>query len=301
MTLGALIFAAVTVVFPPEAAKLPALARCYVMGAADAGERSLGLWCPMTEATNVVSVGRTGAWAAVVEVVPGTNVVEIGGVRRTFVVEPPGVGGQASVTKRYQKLEYAADQAKPHPAGRKPEEITIVLDAGHGGDDSGALSPHGLPEKDANLRLARDVRRALERRGFRVVMTRDDDLFVALYDRPKVAHASEADAFISIHHNAPGYETNPLRCRFQAVYAWNALGERMAEAISAHMAAARPEVESRGVIHANFAVTRNPEIPSCLIEADFVTHPDGEAAAWCVETRARLAEAIAEGVVQWLD
>ena len=286
----AVLFAAVTIVFPPEGARLPNLSRCYVMGSADCGE------------TLNVPLHSSGAWATVVDVVPGTNVVEVGGVKRTFVVGSLGpleskesLGSQ----KLYKKLEYAADTPKPHPAGRKPGEITVVLDAGHGGRDTGALSPHGLPEKDANLRLAKAVRDELVKRGYKVVMTREDDTFIALYDRPKVAHGANADLFVSIHHNAPGYAVDPFGLRYQAVYAWNPLGERLAKAINARMAAADPALRNEGVLHANFAVTRNPEIPSCLIEADFITHPDGECAAWDASRRPRIATAIADGIAVW--
>ena len=298
MTFAALL-ATVSIVFPPEGAKLPNLSRCYVMGAADAGEEMIGAWCLVSGATNCVTVSRTGAWATVVDVKPGTNVVEIGGVRRTFVVEPSDTNHQSPITKHYPKLEYASDSAKPHPVGKKPEEITVVLDAGHGGHDKGAISPHGLPEKDANLRLANAVRDELVKRGYKVVMTREDDTFIGLYDRPKVAHTANADLFISIHHNAPGYSTNPFETRHQEVYAWNALGERLAKAINVRMSATAPELPNEGVKHANFAVTRNPEIPSCLIEADFITHPDGECAAWDASRRPRLAAAIADGIADW--
>ena len=286
MTLAALL-ATVSIVFPPEGAKLPNLSRCYVMGSADAGE------------TLEVSQHRSGAWATVVDVVPGTNVVEIGGVRRSFTVAPTDPIALAEPKKTYTKLPYAADTPKPHPAGRKPEEITVVLDAGHGGHDSGALSPHGLPEKDANLRLAKAVRDELVRRGYKVVMTREDDTFIALYDRPKVAHRANADLFVSIHHNAPGYAVDPFGLRYQTVYAWNGLGERLAKAINARMAAADPALGNEGVQQANFAVTRNPEIPSCLIEADFITHPDGECASWDDSRRLRIAAAIADGIADW--
>ena len=295
----AVLLAAVTIVFPPEGAKLPDLSRCYVMGSADAGEEVLGAWCLVPGATNCVTVSRTGAWATVVDVRPGTKVVEVGGVKRTFSVEPPGTKHQTPGTKHYPKLEYAADTPKPHPTGKSPKEITVVLDAGHGGHDTGALSPHGLPEKDANLRLAKAVRHELVKRGYRVVMTREDDTFVELYDRPKVAHKANADLFVSVHHNAPGYASNPFAIRSQSVYAWNALGERLAKAINARMAAADPLLKNDGVLHANFAVTRNPEIPSCLIEADFVTHPDGECAVWDASRRPCTAAAIAAGVDDW--
>ena len=299
MTFAAL-FAAVSIVFPPEGAKLPYLERCYVMGSADCGEAELAVLCLPSRVSCPVSVGRTGAWAAVVDVKPGTNAVEIGGVRRSFTVAPADPVALTEPKKTYAKLPYAADRAKPHPEGRKPEEITVVIDAGHGGRDTGALSPHGLPEKDANLRLAKAVRDELKRRGYKVVMTREGDTFVELYDRPKAAHEANADLFVSIHHNAPGYTTNPFAIRSQSVYAWNALGERLAKAINAQMAAADPALRNDGVLHANFAVTRNPEIPSCLIEADFITHPDGESAAWNAARRPSVAAAIADGIADWV-
>lgn len=284
MTFAALL-AAVSIAFPPEGAQLPHLEHCYVMGAADGGEE-IGI--PVT---------RTGAWATVVEVKPGTNVVEVGGVKRMFFVA--GTSETSGTSRTYKKLEYAGDVAKPHPAGRKSEEITVVIDAGHGGHDTGAVSPHGLPEKDANLRLAKAVRDELKKRGYTVVMTREDDTFVELYDRPKVAHRANADLFVSIHHNAPGHASNPFAIRSQSVYAWNELGERLAKAINARMAAADPSLKNDGVLHANFAVTRNPEIPSCLIETDFITHPDGESAAWDASRRPVIAAAIADGIADW--
>lgn len=302
MTLAALL-ATVSIVFPPEGAKLPALTKCYVMGATDGGEEVLRASCLVPRAAKDILVGRTGAWATVVDVKPGTNVVEIGGARRFFTVAPIAPANPIARTepkKTYTKLPYAADQAKPHPMGKKPEEITVVLDAGHGGHDRGALSPHGLPEKDANLRLAKAVRDELVKRGYKVIMTREDDTFVALYDRPKTAHKANANLFVSIHHNAPGYALNPFAIRSQSVYAWNEIGEKLAKAINLRMAAADPLLKNDGVLHANFAVTRNPEIPSCLIEADFITHPDGELAAWDAARRSGIAAAIADGIADWV-
>ena len=299
--LATLFLAVVTVAFPKEGQKIPYLSRCYMIGATDGPESNLVIRVSDGErqASVVAPVHRTGAWATLVDVKPGTNVVEVGDARRTFVVGTKGTDGTDGTSKTYKKLEYAADTAKPHPAGRKPSEITVVIDAGHGGSDPGAVSPHGLPEKDANLRLAKAVEKELKERGYRVVMTRTDDSFPALYDRPKAAHRENADAFISIHHNAPGYTTDPLTVNYHAVYAWNPLGERLAKAVNGRMAEAAPSLRNEGVIHANFAVTRNPEIPSCLIETNFITHPDGELAAWDPAVRERTARAIADGFADW--
>ena len=299
MALLPTILAAVSIAFPPEGAKLPHLEHCYVMGAADDGEEKVVVYRDVSSVCWFGWVTRSGAWATVITVKPGRNVVEAGGVRRSFTVAPAEPAACTEPKKTYTKLPYAADQAKPHPTGRRPSEITVALDAGHGGRDAGAMSPHGLPEKDANLRLANAVRNELVKRGFKVVMTREDDTFVELYDRPKAAHQANADLFVSIHHNAPGHASDPFAIRSQSVYAWNSLGEKLAKAINARMAAVASDVPNEGVKHANFVVTRNPEIPSCLVEADFITHPDGECAAWDASRRPRLAAAIADGIADW--
>jgi N-acetylmuramoyl-L-alanine amidase len=91
----------------------------------------------------------------------------------------------------------------------------IVLDPGHGGDESGAVGPTGLIEKDVNLAVAEDVQGLLEAQGHSVAMTRVSDVYSTLSNRAKIATGLAPEAFISIHHNAdpdgptvgPGDET----------------------------------------------------------------------------------------------
>ena len=92
--------------------------------------------------------------------------------------------------------------------------LTIVLDPGHGGHDTGAIGPSGLMEKDVVLDLALRLRRLLvERLGARVLMTRAEDVFIPLPERTAIANRAKADFFISIHanaatkRNAVGFET----------------------------------------------------------------------------------------------
>ena len=296
MTASALL-AAVTIAFPGEGQRFGPLDRCYLIGATDGGETNIVV------AGRNVPVYRTGAWGVLLDVAPGTNSVEAGGATRTFFVaprKPTGGGAAKAPEKKYEKLPYAGDAAKDHPKGRSPGEITIVIDPGHGAKDTGAVSPHGWFEKDANLMLAKEVRSALVARGYRVVMTRTDDSFPELYDRPKVAHACDADAFVSIHHNAPPHDKDPIKLRYHCVYAWNPLGERLAKAINLRMGTSfGSSLANNGVMHANFAVTRNPEIPSCLVETDFVSSPAGEESIWNPGRRKATAEAIAAGIADW--
>jgi len=95
----------------------------------------------------------------------------------------------------------------PKPVGRR----MVVIDAGHGGPDNGMTGPIGLPswfvEKDVTLSVAKKLATVLRARGVDVVMTRTTDTLVALADRGKLANSSHGDVFISIHVNAPGYNT----------------------------------------------------------------------------------------------
>lgn len=79
---------------------------------------------------------------------------------------------------------------------------TVVIDAGHGGKDPGAISYRGMKEKDLNLKIAKYLKEELEARGFKVILTRDRDVFISLQRRVNVAKRHKADIFISIHGNS---------------------------------------------------------------------------------------------------
>jgi len=304
--------ASLIVAFPSDGARLPAVRNCYVIGATRPGETNVVV------AGKNVPVYKTGAWSTIVPVAAGTNTIPVacgGETNSVKVLVPetaekpfPGLAALAAgtniapiaATNRWKKLAYASDTPAPHPFGKAPGETTIVIDPGHGGGDTGALSPHAFPEKDANLRVARETRKALEKLGYKVVMTRDTDVAVELYERPKAAHTNEAAAFVSIHHNAPAIDRDPTGLRYSAVYAWNGTDRGLAREIAASVAKElEGEIPSKGVLSANFAVTRNPEIPSCLVEVDFITSPEGEEAAWNTPRRRRVGEAIARGIDAW--
>ena len=117
------------------------------------------------------------------------------------------------------KDKFVAIKAKSHkerPAVRVAKNSTasnktkarqktpvVVLDAGHGGKDYGAKGVHGLFEKDLNLRISKQVQKILrDRYRYKVIMTRNNDTFIELKDRGKIANKHNADLFVSIHANA---------------------------------------------------------------------------------------------------
>ena len=93
-----------------------------------------------------------------------------------------------------------------NPKTPKKKQATlplIVVDAGHGGKDDGAMSASGIKEKDINLKISKHVKTILvSRYKYRVVMTRKDDTFIPLKDRSKISNRRNADLFVSIHANA---------------------------------------------------------------------------------------------------
>ena len=202
-----------------------------------------------------------------------------------------------------------ADQPAPDPAagfpsapprGVPPSAVRILVDPGHGGADTGARSPHGWCEKDVNLSQARAIRDALKDAGFQVLMTRDDDSFPALYARPKLAYDEHVDAFISVHHNACPAHRDPREVRHTTTYASNEKGLALASAIQNRMAAALPGIKDAGAQTKSFAVCRNPAVPSCLLEVDFINLPEGEEASWDSARQRKVADAVARGVLDWM-
>ena len=308
--LGAL-FATILVTFPAEGQKLPPTVRTYVIGAVephDAVAKSLRdrLYLNGVE----LDVYRTGAFLAMVKTQPGTNTLTFTQgddmlVRRFTVAAPSSTKaaeGKPSTHDPYADLGIptnATFAAKP-PRGTPPQRIHVMVDAGHGGSDSGALSPRGLKEKDFNIFQAKAVESALKRAGFKVTMTRTDDSFPALYDRPRRAFREKADVFISIHHNATGAGSNPREVRHSVTYASNEKGLALARAIQKHVAQAVAPVHDNGAQIKSLAVCRNPAVPSCLVEVDFINLPEGEEAAADPARREQVASAIVLGLLDWL-
>lgn len=186
------------------------------------------------------------------------------------------------------------------PYGRAPSTVRICVDPGHGGTDTGARSPHGWNEKDVNLMQARAICAALEKAGFHVTMTRDDDSFPALYDRPKLAYDEHVDAFISVHHNATAANRNPRVARHTTAYASTSNGLSLAQCIQKHIGPTLAPVKDAGAQMRSFAVCRNPAVPSCLLEVDFINLPEGEAESWDPVRQKKVATAVVMGVLDWM-
>ena len=208
-------------------------------------------------------------------------------------------------------------QLRPNMIKNLGHVQTIVLDPGHGGFDKGAISGYGY-EKDYALDLARLLRPLLQARGFRVIMTRESDVFVPLEVRAQIANATHDSIFVSLHFNATdrdpvatGFEIYSLTPRgapstyedgltFASINIQNgteadAASVELSSCIYHSLLGQIGEFD-RGIKRARFAVLRLTKIPAVLIEGGFLTERGESRLIANPEWRKKLADAICSGI-----
>jgi N-acetylmuramoyl-L-alanine amidase len=215
----------------------------------------------------------------------------------------------------------------------------IVIDAGHGGHDTGTIGPNGLLEKDVVLDVAKRLGRLLEARlGAEVIYTRQDDTFIPLETRTAIANRERADLFISIHANssrdseARGVETYYLNFTsspeaLEVAARENAVSEKsihelqdlvkkialkekieesrefagdVQESLYGGLALNTAGIRNRGIKKAPFIVLIGANMPSILAEISFVSNPTDERKLETSEHRQRIAESLYRGVSKYV-
>lgn len=184
------------------------------------------------------------------------------------------------------------------PPGKGRGELRVVIDPGHGGAQSGAVSPTGLREKDVNLRVAREAAAFLEKWGARAVLTRDDDRTLPLAARVERARAEGADIFVSVHHDSCPGHCDPLSRRGAGTYYGALQSEALAAAVLARLGTV--VAPARGVRRANFAVVAPIEHLAVLIECGYLSHPEDEERILGAAYARQAGRAIATGVLEFV-
>ncbi len=176
------------------------------------------------------------------------------------------------------------------PEGSRPSTV-VVIDAGHGGFDRGGIPHQRVPESVMNLDVAQRLKAVLTAYGYRVVMTRDSDVFIPLGTRVAIANSYRDAIFVCIHFNAAprgaasGIET----------YFYSPQSLPLASAIHYYVAGGAP-TRNRGVRRRGFYVLRKTTIPSVLVECGFLTNATEANYAQSAAYQQKLAEEIARGV-----
>ena len=184
-----------------------------------------------------------------------------------------------------------AYDSSPAAETSREASTTVVIDAGHGGFDRGGIPGQRIPEKEMTLDVAQRLKGLLAASGYRVVMTRDSDVFVPLPTRVAIANSYQNGIFVCIHFNsakrigADGIET----------YFYSRDSLPLASAVHYFVAGGAPS-PNRGVRRRGFYVLRKTKIPAVLVECGFLTNPNEGQYAQSPSYRQKLAEEIAAGV-----
>ncbi|MFZ0819753.1 MAG: N-acetylmuramoyl-L-alanine amidase [Candidatus Acidiferrales bacterium] len=216
----------------------------------------------------------------------------------------------------------------------------IVIDAGHGGHDTGTIGPNGLMEKDLCLDVALRLGKMIEERlpGTEVIYTRDDDTFIPLEQRTTIANEAKADLFISIHANSspdstargvetyylnfsPSPEAMQVAARENATAQGNVhqledliqriaknekieesreLASDIQDSLTKRLQKSNHSIRDRGVRKAPFVVLIGANMPSVLAEISFISNPSDESSLRKPDARDRVADGLYIGIESYL-
>lgn len=207
-------------------------------------------------------------------------------------------GGRIYVSKALVSQIRSAMQTATRPIVR-PRSLSgcVVIDAGHGGRDPGATSCLGFYEKTVNLQVARKVASLLRQKGLKVVMTRDNDTFIELEERAAIANRHSADLFVSIHADSFASSSRRGFTLYVARSAsWSS--RRAANAIAQSMA--KTGLNSWGTQKADFRVLVHTRGPAFLIELGYLSNYTEARLLRDSSFQNRLAQAIANGITDFL-
>src|SRR5881398_2298866 len=192
--------------------------------------------------------------------------------------------------KRYVVCCFAVAALAATAAGQT-RYTTIVIDPGHGGFDRGGIPGQRVPEKIMTLDVSLKLKPLLEKAGYKVVMTRDTDVFVPLGTRVAIANSYPNSIFVCVHFNsatrsgANGIET----------YFYSTESAPLAASVHSAVVGGAPS-ENRGVRRRGYFVLRRTTVPAVLVECGFLTNPTEAQFAQTTAYRQKLAQEIARGI-----
>lgn len=226
------------------------------------------------------------------------------------------------IAKNYLQSLSAAPVQETIPTHRIRK---VVVDPGHGGEDTGAMGSSGILEKELVLQIAKKLKQKLEAYGIEVILTRDRDVFISLKERAQMANDRRADFFVSIHANASptkslnGFETYTLSEETDDVTlaAKRAGGDKLNSilwdlketqnrkesiGIAEHIVNSveqSVETATRRLRGANFYVLKWTECPAVLVEIGYVTNHEDALRLRSPIYKERLADALVQGLLRY--
>lgn len=191
-------------------------------------------------------------------------------------------------------------------AKEKNKEFIVVIDAGHGGNDPGKVSPDGVLEKDVNLAIALRLKSRLEEKGIKVILTRDSDICLAIdgatnkkksdmINRMELVNESGADLLISIHQNS--YSDSRVKGAQAFYYGSSEQSEKLAKEIQSCVKEYADTENNRMAKACNdYYILRKSVCPAVIIECGFLSNPEETARLVDEGYQDKLAQAITSAI-----
>ena len=180
------------------------------------------------------------------------------------------------------------------PVKKENVKNKVVLDAGHGGSDYGAIR-EGINEKDITLDVTRRVDSILRSKGYKTALTRKEDKYVSLEDRVSFSEDEGPEIFVSIHVNS-AVSTDPSGIE---THYYHDYSKDLADVIHKHLA---KDIDSkdRGLFKSKFYVINHTTVPAVLVEIGFLSNEDERNKLITDSRKQKTAKAIAEGIIEYL-
>ncbi len=196
-----------------------------------------------------------------------------------------------TITKAKQEEKPVVDK----PSKKGTVKNKVVLDAGHGGSDYGAIR-EGINEKDITLDVTQRVESILRSKGYKVALTRKNDVYVSLEDRVDFSEKEEPEIFVSIHVNS-AVSTDPSGIE---THYYHEYSKELAEVVHKHLVKEIPNTKNRGLFKSKFYVINHTTVPAILVEMGFLSNENERNELLTDNRKQKTAKAIAEGIIEYL-
>ena len=208
-----------------------------------------------------------------------------------------------AIVVSWKLSDLTSDVAKKGGSTKK-EEIVIVVDPGHGGEDPGKVGSNDVLEKDLNLQIAMKVKTMLEDAGITIVMTREDDKVPKakkedLDERVKLINDTNPKLALCIHQNS--YPDESVKGAQVFYHTTTEQAEDVASIVQEELRVVDSENKRQIKENDTYYMLKYSKVPTIIVECGFLTNPEEAAKLTEEEYQNQLAQAICEGIIKWLD
>ena len=199
-------------------------------------------------------------------------------------------------------VELKSESLTKKAGEKRLENLTFLLDPGHGGFDKGAIGNTGLYEKDVNLFFSNKLKKELESLGAVVKLSRTADEDISVKERIDFINKNDCVLTLSIHHNSIGLKTDPLKVKGISTFYHHSYSSSLAKILYKKILFRCPELYPYGIIQSDHTLLREVTASRCvLIEGLFMSNPTDEMLLMDDEYCDRFTKAVVEAVVEYVN